>query len=411
MTGLLSLAETDESDKAEWGWYEKRDPNLRVDLDRIGAEGPFSAEGSDVAFGAAQALANGTVYRLRTVADGTNKLHNNHTVWVMNIPLDGGGVGELFGHVTNIVSTDRFEFRLLSSGITINNSAAAWPAELDIGANIVGTANPEGSLSGSGIYNLPELSTNYMQIFKKGFSSTGTSLQEGMEWSDTGHYADKSWEAMRNHAKEMEHAAMFGFQTKTMVDNGEGELTPMRTMKGVYQYLRSWDTATGATDDDDPNKRIINNSSGVMSYKQHNRLMERLFEQTNDRAFIKVCFAGSGHLSILNEVWEDKVTVNTRMIGDEKMQFRVWEVTTPAGTVIYHTHPLFTQNPDFKYAGLYVDINNLHMVPLNGRDTMLHENIQPNDADYRKDQYLTEIGLECQFPDSHMFIHNVRRAA
>lgn len=410
MTGLLSLADTDPTDKAEWSWYEQRDLNLRVELGRIGTAGPMSDEDSDTAY-TTKLLAQGTVYRFRTATDGTDKLRPTHSVWLKDFPLSGGGTTDLYGVVTKIVSGTKFEMKLLSGAVTIDNQVGVWATATDRGATIIGTANPEGSGSSKGLYDLPELTSNYTQIFKTPFSSTGTSLQEGMIWDDTGHFQTKAWRAMRDHAKEMEYAALFGLQSKITVDNGDGDMVPQRTMQGVYSFLRAWDAAASATTDADPNKRIIANATGVISLKTYNGYMERLFEQTNDKSFVKICFCGATHISTLNEMWGDRVTVNTTMLGDDKMRFRVAEVETIAGTIIYKTHPLFTNNPDFKAAGIYLDINNLRMVPLNNRDTTHMSNIQAPDKDYRKDQWLTEIGLEMNFPDSCMWINNLSEVA
>tara|TARA_R110000782_G_scaffold146907_1_gene239599 strand:+ start:8234 stop:9574 length:1341 start_codon:yes stop_codon:yes gene_type:complete len=411
MTGLLSMADTEASDKVEWGWYEGREENMRIETGRIGSAGPFSAEGNDTAF-TTQALAHGTVYRCVTEANGTNKLLVGHTIWIKGVPLSGAGTTDLYGVVTEIMTTAKFKFQLEQGAATIDNQVGDWAASVSVGVHIIGSAMAEGSHSPSSLYRLPELSTNYMQIFKTAWDSTGSSLQEGMKWSDSGHYADKAWQSMRRHANELEAACLWGMKTnRDVVDPIDSRTKPRRTTKGIYNFLRDWDTAASATTDADPNKRIIDNAAGTIAQKDYNRYMDRLFEQTNDKNFMKICFCGNGHLTTLTEMWEGRVQVNTEMIGDEKMKFVINTVTTPAGTVGFHTHPMFSQNPDFKYSGLYLDVNNLAVVPLNNRNTILQENIQPNNADYIEHQYLTEAGLEMQFPDSHMMIHNLQEVA
>jgi hypothetical protein len=81
---------------------------------------------------------------------------------------------------------------------------------------------------------------------------------------------------------------------------------------------------------------------------------------------------------------------------------------TPFGTIYYKTHPLFSQNATLRYNALFVDVQNLKYRYLSGRDTELLTKRQPNDADYRKDEWLTECGLELRFPESHMYLQNVR---
>jgi hypothetical protein len=358
MTGLLSMADTDSTDKAEFGWYHKRDESMRIVLESpSGGDGPFYPEGATTYGGDTTnttniTLKDGFKYRAVVEANGTNKLRVNHVVMFKDIP---------------------------------------------IGA------------STTGIWNTPELETNYTQIFKTPFSSTGTSLQEGMIWSDTGHYKDKAWEAMRAHAKELEMAALFGKKTKSQVAH-TGGTTYQRTMNGVLSFLREWDTSKGATLNSDSNKRVIN-AQGSLTYAQFEDYMGRLFTVTNDKNFEKICFCGSSFLQTLNRIIDSKVDIKTTMLGDETFKFRVAEITTMHGTVYFHTHPLFTSNADFNDSALFVDINNLKMRPLNNRDTHVQENIQANDVDYRKDQYMTEIGLENILPESHLFIGGVTGAA
>jgi hypothetical protein len=44
---------------------------------------------------------------------------------------------------------------------------------------------------------------------------------------------------------------------------------------------------------------------------------------------------------------------------------------------------------------------------MEGRDTELLTERQPNNADYREDEWFTEAGLESRFPESGMYLQNV----
>jgi hypothetical protein len=56
---------------------------------------------------------------------------------------------------------------------------------------------------------------------------------------------------------------------------------------------------------------------------------------------------------------------------------------------------------------LILDVQNLKYRYMQGRDTELLKNRQNNGDDFRRDEWLTEAGLECRFPESHMFIQNI----
>ena len=82
------------------------------------------------------------------------------------------------------------------------------------------------------------------------------------------------------------------------------------------------------------------------------------------------------------------------------MSVVTWD--TPFGTVNFKTHPLFNRNATWRNDGILIDVQNLRYRPLADSDTTLLKNRQKNDQDRRKDEWLTEAGLECRFPESHM---------
>jgi hypothetical protein len=62
-------------------------------------------------------------------------------------------------------------------------------------------------------------------------------------------------------------------------------------------------------------------------------------------------------------------------------------------------HPLLTNGyADYSIA---LDMDYLAYRPLSGRDTKLMTNIQAADEDGRRDQYITEAGLELRLPKAH----------
>jgi hypothetical protein len=67
------------------------------------------------------------------------------------------------------------------------------------------------------------------------------------------------------------------------------------------------------------------------------------------------------------------------------------EFIMPQGRIFLRTHPLLNRHAQYKNSAFIVDMSSLKWVPL--RDTKSQENIQANDADTRKGQWLTEAGL------------------
>ena len=83
-----------------------------------------------------------------------------------------------------------------------------------------------------------------------------------------------------------------------------------------------------------------------------------------------------------------------------KYGMNVTQYFNPFGTLLLVNHVLFTNDDldDFSsLAGtsLWVDLANVEMRHMKGRISVRNENIQENDRDGRRDEYLTEQGLQC----------------
>ena len=60
------------------------------------------------------------------------------------------------------------------------------------------------------------------------------------------------------------------------------------------------------------------------------------------------------------------------------------------------------------YNALVLDVGNLKYRYLTDSDTILLKNRQNPGEDRRRDEWLTECGLEARFPESHMYFKNVQ---
>ena len=114
----------------------------------------------------------------------------------------------------------------------------------------------------------------------------------------------------------------------------------------------------------------------------------------NDR----IIFAGNGALNYLNKLVRSDA--NTQINFDKVIEFygmKLSRFITPQGTFYIKSHPLMNVHPVYQYGMFVVNPSGIIYRPLKGRDTKLEKDIQPNDADYTKDQWLTEGGFEFHF--------------
>lgn len=416
LTGILSLMDEQDTDDPEFNWYEKRLRDQRTTTASQGtSKGPFlrsdgtTDAGDPVDDGSNNGLKADTEYCVKVAA--TEQFRIGHLIRIPVKVNSGAGDFVVKGVVTAIVSSTVLKFRALVSKAKVAGiDNGATNENVGVEVLIIGSAFAQGSRDvSSESYNLPLPFTNYCQIFRTPFSLTGTALKTGAKFDESGPYKDKAKEHSLYHMIEMEKNIIFGEQRK-FVDGTTG--LPTYTTGGILWFLEQWETGTpygvtAATADTDDNKRIITNASGAMNEKTYDGYLERVFRVTSNKANEKLVLCGSGFLSVINQMYRSQAVLNADLPMTDTFGMSVVRHTTPFGTILYKTHPLFSQNPTLRNNALFLDVHNLHYRNVQGRDTELLKNRQERDADYRKDEYLTEAGLEVWYPESHMYLQNV----
>lgn len=398
------MLKEESTNDPEFYHYEKRMSEQRTTTAMANSAGPFTTSaGVDKTAAGFSPSANDPV---RVKVASTATLRVAHIVQLTLVPNGAASATmTLRLIVTGIVSTTQFDAKFLEAYTSISNDTDANSLEV----LVIGSAHEEGAVGASlAPYNLPLSVYNYSQIFRTAMRITGTALKTSAKYDETGPYKDKAKEASIAHMIEMEKAFIFGVKTKT-VDGGTG--MPTWTTGGILSWLELWEAGstygnTAATLDTDDNKRIINNTSGNINEKTYDGYLERLFRITNNVANEKLCLCGSGFLNTLNQLYKSKSVLNASLPLTDTYGMDVVQHRTPFGTVYYKSHPLFTQNAAMRFNGLFLDVHNLQYRYMDGRDTELLKNRQPNNADYREDEWFTDAGLESRFPESHMYMKN-----
>lgn len=415
LTGFLSLMETEAADSYKFGWPEKRMPVPRTTVGTGAA--PFSPTGSNTAIASPMTFTEGTVYRC-VVADA-NQFMPNQQIYFDELPLSSG-TGSIQGLVTAIIDNTHVEFRIIETQAGVLNTAnlitggTAGPCGAKV--IVIGNANAEGGRSGSGRFYPPIDAENFTQIFRNAFEFTATALKIPAEFSETGIYAESAEDALRDHMVEMEMAFLFGKRGIQIVTGEDGRARPRRTTGGIIWYLEQWEKAdsiyrggSGAaavTDNSDDEKRIIK-TDGSLTFAEFDSYVERAFRCTNTKTFEKLVVCGNKFLGAVNNYLRSTATLNKDFSVQKVYGNDVVTWISPWGTLHFKSHPLFNLQPNLIKDGLIVDVNRLRFRPLNDRDTTLLENRQENDVDGRKDEWLTEAGLEVNLPESHMYIRNL----
>jgi hypothetical protein len=248
-------------------------------------------------------------------------------------------------------------------------------------------------------------------------------LKEPLKYDKSGAYKDQLKKNGINHMAGMEWKAFFSDRRATQAtDDDTGATVSRRSTGGLLWFLKQWekgsvtnggafDYRSGGTDVSAqtdyvayPDKRIIRLAGGTVSKDTFEHIESLPFQKTNSTEFCKLCLCGMGYLQKINARYEKAVQV-TQLRGEqyEGWSFNLKHREGLVGDVYYKNHPLFN-TANMTNSAFYIDLGYIKYRPLSDSDTDVHQNVQENDADKRKDMFLTEWGIELPFPEAHMFV-------
>lgn len=243
---------------------------------------------------------------------------------------------------------------------------------------IIGNANEEGSGARTIKSTLEIQKTNYCQIFKTPFGVTNTQNASKMYGGQDLAYQQKKKGI--EHSVDMARAFWFGELKKDTTGTH-----PKRSTKGIMSFLNQ------------------NN------YDAGGQLTQSEFDQNVSEVIFrygaseKLAFCSSRVLSVVNGWATGKLQLEQ---GEDTFGLNIVRYVTPFGIINFVYEPLF-EGAVYGAQAAILDVENIKYRPLQGRDTNLETNIQNNDEDQRKDQYITEAGIELRLPKTHALLTGV----
>jgi len=284
------------------------------------------------------------------------------------------------GEVMRVVSVATNTLTVVR-GVGGNAGAIANLGELII----IGSAQPEGDTSKPARSSNPTKVSNYTQILRKPFESTET-----LRHSNT-FTAPSDWDRQAKHAgiehdKDIESAYLWGKPSEDLSGS-----QPRRTTGGAYYFVRTNITSAG----------------GQLTEQEFFGAFSAAFRYGNTQT--KTAFMSRLATDVLNGFPRGKLEL-VQSDNDSTYGINVMRYVSPHGVLNCITHNMLEGS---KYGGdiLILDLSNVMKRPLanseGSRDTHIRENIQPPDADTRKDEYLTEAGLEFGLELTHALITGI----
>jgi hypothetical protein len=356
ITALLSKMASESTDDPEFAWWEEELRQVRLQL---------NAAITTTTQTALVVQAESSLY------SGALNLVPGDLLMVEN---DDSTSNEIV-RVNAVASDTSFDVIRGQAGTTAATAlTAVWLTK-------VGNVFAEGTNSPSVSNRNPIKKLNYCQIFKTAYEMTRTNKQTKTRTGDP--LKNDKKRKMFDHAAAMEYAFIFGKPHETVGPNNK----PMRFTGGLRHFLTSNVTVftTAPTE-----STFLNAVSPV-------------FDFTTAAGNTRLVLGGNGFYTSLNRLAKAGMQVKVdEVVKYYGMELQRWIL--PMGTLYFKTHPMFNTHSRYTNSALVLDMSNIKYRHL--MDTKMQDNIQANDADTQKGQWISEVGLEVQHEKTMAYLGN-----
>jgi hypothetical protein len=272
-----------------------------------------------------------------------------------------------------------------------DGSASHTLANADV-VMVIGTANEEGAASPVAKAYDPTERYNYTQIFRNSLEITNTAAATNLRTGDA--YAEAKRDCLELHSIEMEKAFLWGTR---YTGSGPTKVKPRRMTNGIIRQI-STNVSDFTTSTDYSGQTWLQGGELWLD-----AILEQIFRYG---ASEKLCLAGSGAILGINQLAKSGAQISlTPTSTSYGLKVGTW--ITPFGTIYMKTHPLFSYETTNRNSMLILEPKNLKYRYLRGRDTQFLRDRQAVDEDSKKDEFLTEAGLELHFEKTFGYLNGV----
>jgi len=359
LTALLSKTKSQKTDDPEFAWWEEELNALRVTVNFTTG---FSTTDTSITItsGGLDLVAGDVLLIEKAITTA----YNHELVLVSSITSD--------------------------TVIVIQRGAAgstAAPLLNTIAMTKIGNTFEEGSISPNASTRNPAKLNNYAQIFKTAYRITNTAK---LTHARTGPALNNDKKRkMFDHSVALELAFLFGKRNETTGAAGK----PLRYTGGML-YMLSQYASTRIT--------------AYTTTPTESNLLDAIYpiwDYSSDAGDQRVAFGGNGALNSLNKLARQSSSTRINFNGVVTVYgMKLQEWNFPQGVLYLKTHPLFNTHARFTNDMFIFDPSTLIYRYM--RDTKSQDNIQANDADEEKGQWLTECGLEMEHAKTTAWVSN-----
>lgn len=273
------------------------------------------------------------------------------------------------------------------TAVTIARGAAGTTAASipnDAYLTKIGNVYGEGTGAPNASTRNPNKNYNFVQIFKTSYELTESAKKTKTRTGDP--LKNDKKRKMFDHSVAMEWAFLLGRRSETTGSNGK----PKRTTGGLRSFLST-------------NVTIFNNNFDEDTFMD---AILPVFNYASGAGDERLILCGNQALMTLNKVARDSASSNinhTETVKLYGMQLQRWIL--PQGSVYLKTHPLLNTHPVYSKSMFVIDPSSLKYRHF--RDTKPQDNIQANDSDTEKGQWLSEVGLEVHHESTMAYLGNI----
>ena len=362
LTALLSKMKSESTDDPEFAWYEEELNALRLTVNYTTG---YSTTDTSIAV-------------TSNVTDATDVVAGD--IFLVEKALTPAYSNEV------VIATANGS---ASSVVFARGQQGSTAAPLANGTALtrIGNAFAEGSGAPDSATRNPTKMYNLCQIFKTTYQLTNTAKKTKTRTGDP--VKNDKKRKMFDHSTAMEMAFLFGKRYETVGSNGK----PLRYTGGLLWFLSQYA----------PN--MITAFTTTPTETAFTDAVYKVFDYNSGAGSERIVFAGNGFLNSLNKLaaTQARTRVNFDKVVDlYGMKLQRWVL--PQGELYVKSHPLFNVHARFTNDAVIIDPSSIkyrHM-----RDTAFKDNIQANDADTEKGQWLTEAGLELEHAKTMGWLSN-----
>lgn len=293
-----------------------------------------------------------------------------------------------------------------ASSLTVKRGVGSTDAQaVATGDNwfYIGNAMDQGDTARDMLTTQTEQVYNYAQLFKEPYEVVNdvkaTKLYGG---PDLTYLRSKHGEL---HKRDIERMLWFGVRDDLTSSDASNITHEVYTSKGLL--------ADGTNGFLTTNTSTASSASDVYTEDEFDTDLITAFRYGGQ---VKMAFCSPQALGVISSWGRDKLHMVPR---DKTYGINVTRFISPHGELNLIRNVLFQE---FATAGtpswgeglaygecaVILDMENLYL--RTHRDTVLEQNIQANDADSSKEQYITRVGLECRNEETHMDIYGIRNS-